>query len=374
MINEFNLDATIDDGVTYELNPNYRGITNGEPFFQRVVLRASGDSASAASEVLETNSADYASNLRLEPAALRGYDGAVHGRIDTAFTTNVERLLLNQTDPGGVAPSVFDNGNNAHRVFFQNDALVRALSLAIDRQALVAEVWGPSTQPTCNIWPVGQQASSNTTWCMTQDVAEANRILDSDLGYLDTDSDGVRETPDGQPLVFDFVSTTTPERIATQERIKQYWQAIGVAVNLESQPSRERFDSSSAASLWKFPTDIQVYRDGDIIPHALDAFAQWRTTAIPTPSNNWQGQNIARMSNGEFDELWDQLSSMTYDDPQRTELIIRMNDIIVAESGSTIPLIQQGIPSAIGIDLTGVGAPNGWDSEYWNLHEWARSN
>ena len=81
---------------------------------------------------------------------------------------------------------------------------------------------------------------------------------------------------------------------------------------------------------------------------------------------------MPRISNAELDATWEELNAASIDDPSRNDLVIRVNDIISAESGGVIPLISRGSVSAKANSLNTAGALNGWDSEYWNIHEWTR--
>jgi len=104
-----------------------------------------------------------------------------------------------------------------------NETLHDALSMAINRAEIVDVGYGFSGKPTCNMWNVGAQTSTNNDWCLTQDIAGANALLDAN-GYLDTDHDGVRETPGGLPLEFEFVTSTNAVRQAAQALIESYWE------------------------------------------------------------------------------------------------------------------------------------------------------
>src|SRR5699024_3039469 len=67
-----------------------------------------------------------------------------------------------------------------------------------------------------------------------QDTEKAEQILD-DAGYVDTDEDGFRETPEGEELVIYFASMSGG---ATAEPIAQYymqeWKEIGLNVELST--------------------------------------------------------------------------------------------------------------------------------------------
>lgn len=363
-----------EDTVTYEMNPLYRGVSEGKPFFGTVEIKGGGDAEATARSVLEIGEADYAWNLQVAPDILGPMETAGLGHIKVGLAANVEHLNLNQTNNRNEEnPSDFLGGNNPNPFFFENTEFARALSLAIDRQELVDVGYGATGTPTCNIWPVGAQASTNNDWCLTQDIDEANRILD-DLGYLDTDGDGIRELPDGTPLQFGYVTSTNAVRQSNQELVKSYWAQIGVGADLTNEDASLFFDGTSASdvSIWKFFNDIQMFTNGASSPNAAQYLGGWRSANIPTPETSWGGDNMPRMNNAEYDELWEELSATDLSDPRYNEIVIRLNDILSAESGAIIPLIHRGTPAAFANSIQGVGTLNGWDSEYWNIADWTR--
>ena len=76
--------------------------------------------------------------------------------------------------------------------------MVKALSLAIDREILVETGYGAAGQVTCNLVPAPEvNASPNNDWCKKQDIDAANKLLD-DAGWV-KGSDGVR-AKDGKRL------------------------------------------------------------------------------------------------------------------------------------------------------------------------------
>lgn len=364
-----------EDTVLYEYNPNFRGNADGQPFFGTVEIKGGGDAEAAARSVLEIGEADYGWNLQVAPEILLPMEDAGHAKVITSFTAAVEHINLNQTDPDGDPPSEYvADGSGNNPLFFDNEELARALSLAIDRDALVQVGYGPTGRPICTMWPVGEFESSNNDWCLTRDVDQANQILD-DLGYLDTDDDGVREAPGYGPLEFDYVTSTNAVRQSNQAIVKQNWEDIGVVANMANQDAGLFFDGTSASdfSIWKFFTDIQMFtNDSTSGPDPVTYLSFWRIDEIPTAALGWPASNnIVRMQLPEFDTLWDATSQLSIDDDAFLPNIHKLQDLII-ESGSTIPLIHRGNVSAISNDIQGFGDPNGWDSEYWNIHEWTK--
>jgi len=362
----------VDDTVLYEMNPNYRGVPDGKPFFGTVQLKGGGTADDTARSVLSTGEAHYAWNLQVAPDILAQMEAEGNGVVEVGFNTSVEGIRLNQTNPDNPDnPSDYLEGTNPNPFFFENTDLARALSLAINRDEIAAVAYGAAGEPTCNIWPVEGTNSTNNDWCLTQDIEEANRILEEDLGYVDTDGDGIRELPDGTPLVWDFKTSTNQVRQDTQALVESYWAEIGVQANMLNEDAGVFFDRSSDLGIWKFFTDIQMYTNSAVGSDAQGYFQSYKISEIPESSNDWGGNNIPRCARPEFDEIHDQLGETTLQDPVRSELIIQLNDLHVEYC--MIPLINRGSVSAFSNDLEGYGSVNGWDSEYWNIEDWRLS-
>ena len=364
-----------EDTVTYAYNPLYRGAAEGLPFFGTVTIKGGGDAEASARSVLEIGEADYAWNLQVAPEILQPMEAAGNGMILTSFTANVEHINLNQTDPNGTLPSEYaEDGSGNHPLFFNNPDLTMALSLAIDRDALVAVGYGPTGTPTCTLWPVGAQHSHNNDWCLTRDVDAANVLLDG-LGYLDTDGDGVREAPGFGPLVFDYITSTNAVRQSNQAIIKSNWEDIGVVAEMGNEDASLFFDGTSAsdASIWKFFSHMEMFTNGAAGPDPIGYLGGLRIVEIPTAALGWPASNnIVRMQSPEFDTAWDAAAAISIDDPSFNDAIIELQDLITA-TGAIIPLIHRGNVSGISNAIGGFGDPNGWDSEYWNIENWFRS-
>ncbi len=363
-----------EDVATFAYNPLYRKAAEGKPFFGTVVIQGGGDAESAARSVLEIGEADYAWNLQVAPEILQPMAAAGNGEVVVSFTANVEHLNMNQTGLDSDPPSEYAGGTNPNPFFFNDPELVKALSIAINRDELVAVGYGPNGSPTCNIWPVGAENSTNGDVCLTQDIDGANAILDG-LGYLDTDGDGIREK-NGLPLSWDLVTSTNAVRQSNQALIESYWTQIGVDVNMRNEDASLFFDGSgsSQVDIWKFYTDIEMFTNGASNPDAQGYLSGYLTEQIPESTNNYAGGNIPRLASEEYDTTWETLSQTPLGDPARTELIIRLNDIVSFESGALIPLIHRGNVSGIASDIEGFGDANGWDSEYWNIEDWTRAS
>jgi len=357
--------------AVYERNPYYRGPT---PYFDRVAIKGGGDAISAAEAVLERGEADYAWNLQVDPGVLGEMEASGHGRVVTAFSSLVERIIVNQTNPDealGDDRSEYLDGQNPHP-FLTFAPVTQAMSMAIDRSVVSEELYGFTGEATCNLitGPPAFVSTANDS-CLVQDIDGANTLLD-DNGVLDTDGDGVREH-NGVPLRITYQTSTNAIRQETQRLVQGWWQEIGIETELIDHDAGVFFGGDPVAdreaSLRRFFADVQMYATGpDIDPqqHLSDSLCKH----IPTLENNWSGGNVARYCSPEYDEVFGQLAQ-TGVGPERAELVKRLNDIQV-QSYNQIPLVNRGFVSAHLNSLLGVKI-NGWDSELWNIEEWRRN-
>ena len=359
----------VDDTVTYAYNQSYRKVSEGKPFFGTATIKGGGTAEDSARSVLATGEAHYGWNLQVPPAILAQMEAEGFGVLDVGFNTSVEGIRLNQTNPNGDPASDYAGGTNPNPFFFENADLHKALSLAINRQEIADVAYGAAGSPTCNIWPVsGPALSTNNDVCLVQDIAEANRILDEDLGYLDTDGDGIRELPDGTPLAWDYITSTNQVRQDTQALVESYWSLIGVDVNMRNEAAGVFFDRASDLGIWKFFTDIEMYTNSAVGSDAQGYFNTWLLSGIPESTNDWGGNNIQRCARADYDAVWQELAQTGLEDPKRNDLIIQLNDMHVEYC--MIPLINRGSVSAFSNELEGYGKVNGWDTEFWNIEDW----
>jgi peptide/nickel transport system substrate-binding protein len=360
-------DFKANDVVLLEANAKFRDPE--KPAFANVVLKGGGDAASAARSVLETGEFDYAWNPQVEPEILAQMLAAGKGEIISAFGTLVERLHVNQTDPD---PALGDErSTTAHPHPFLTDLnVVKALSLAIDREILVETGYGEAGQITCNLVPAPEiNASTNNDWCKTQDMAQAQKLLD-DAGWV-MGSDGVR-TKDGKRLSVLYQTSTNSVRQAAQALIKQWWNELGVEVELRNVDAAVFFgaDPGSPDTLQKFYADVEMYANNFDGTDPEKYLGDWVCAEIPRPETQWQGGNTSRMCSEEYDALHAEMGK-TAGAEERGKIAIELNDMIV-NSASFIPLVHRGRVSAKSNTLGGV-IMNPWDSELWNAADWFRA-
>ena len=358
------------DRIAYERNPHYHGAT---PYFDRVILKGGGNAEAAARSVLERGDVDYAWNVQADPETLTRMQEAGLGTLAVAYTSLVERIVVNQTNVDidlGDDRSEYLDGENPHP-FLSFKPIREAMAMAIDRTQIAEELYGFPGEATCNLItgpPI--YVSTANEGCLTQDIEGAKRLLDEN-DVLDTDGDGTREY-NGEPLRIVFQTSTNDIRQETQALIRDWWREIGIRTRVIDHEASVFFGGDPVedknASYRRFLADVQMYASGTGIDPQQD-LSDLLCKHIATRDNNWSLGNLARSCDAEYDDLYAQLEE-TRTGREREALVKLLNDLHV-QSYFQIPLINRGFVSAHLNTLKGVRI-NGWDSELWNIAEWRR--
>lgn len=358
---------TVNDTVSMEANPNYRD--PAKPAFATAVIKGGGDAEGSARAVMETGEFDYAWNTQIPPDSQAAMTAAGKGQFVVAFGTLVERLETNTTDPDPALPEG-ERSTAKHPHPILSDIKVRtALSKAIDRSILVEVGYGAGGKPTCNVIPGPEGWASDNEGCIAQDMEGAKALLD-EAGWV-VGADGIREK-DGKKLKLLYQTTVNPIRQDFQALIKDWWTELGVEVELKAIDPGVFFggDPGSPDTFQKFYADIEMYANNSESPDPESYLGQYQCKNAPTPESQWQGENINRFCNPEYDALYATLATTT-DIAARQDIAKKLNDMVTKDSMTVIPLVHRGTLSAHSLTLGGVQI-NAWDSEMWNAADWFR--
>ncbi|MCZ4311805.1 peptide ABC transporter substrate-binding protein [Comamonadaceae bacterium G21597-S1] len=354
------------DVIQMVANPNFRD--PAKPAFATLTFKGGGDAAAAGRAVMETGEYDYAWNLQLAPDVIKKMQAGGKGKTVAAFGTLVERIEMNLTDP---SPKHGDmRATTKHPRPYLTDMRVRkALSMAIDRDLLVEIGYGPAGRATCNLVPAPAAFASNNTDCLKQDMAGAKALLDQ-AGWK-MGSDGVR-AKDGVKMEMLYQTSTNAVRQNFQALIKQWWTELGVKVELRNIAGSVFFggDAGSPDTFQKFFADVEMYANNFDGTDPEGYLAEHVCDKIPRPETQWQGTNMNRYCNPEYDKLVKELSS-TAGVEKRAVIAKKLNDMLTKESYVVVPLVDRGRVSAHSNSLGGVKL-NTWDSELWNVADWYR--
>ena len=219
----------------------------------------------------------------------------------------------------GVQPRLvtYYYGFNTLKPPFDDPRVRLAFSLAIDRQALVDEVFQGNQEPARWLSPPGMRAAPTLDEYPTLGVAydpdEARNLLDE--VYPDRS-----QIP---PVTLAFNTSTSHQ--ATAESIQAMWaDTLGVQVELESSDWGEYLDllKDDAPQIWRLGWS----------PDCADAHY-----FLSEMFHGDTGYSYTNWSSSEFDGLVDEATFST-DTAARTELYAQAEDILVRRDVAVIPL------------------------------------
>lgn len=352
------------DIVRAELNPNYHVPNN--PFFDRVEMKGGGDAVSAARAVIQTGEFDFAWNMQVEEEILRRMEQGGKGRVDIAVAGNIEHIQCNQTDPWTDVDGERSSITKPHP-FLTDPAVRQALNLLVDRASVQEQIYGRAGRTSANFLNApSRYFSKNTKWEFNVD--KANQILEA-AGWK-KGSDGIR-AKDGKKLKLVYQTSINAPRQKNQQIVKQAAAKAGIDIEIKSVVASVYFSSDPANpdTYRHFYTDIQMYTTTMGAPDPQTFMRQFLSAEIASKENKWQGRNITRWRNEEYDTLF--AASLTELDPvKRAAQFIRMNDLVI-QNVVVIPVLWRLVQSAISLKLKNTSI-SGWDSNLWNLRNWVR--
>ena len=355
------------DVIQMKANDNYRDAS--KPAFATLTFKGGGDALGAGRSVLETGEFDYAWNLQLAPDVIAKMEEAGKGVAIAGFGPLVERLEMNLTDPSPALDADTRSTRKAPHPFLTDINVRKALSMAIDRPLLVEIGYGKAGKVTCDLVPAPDLYAAKNDFCMSQDIAGANALLD-EAGWK-RGGDGVR-AKDGVRLSILYQTSTNAVRQDFQALIKEWWAQIGVETELRNLNASVFFggDPGSPDTFQKFYADVEMYANtfNGTDPQAY--LSAYRCGNEPKPESQWQGSNIHRFCEPAYDAMLDELAQ-TGDLAKRGEIGIKLNDMLTKDSYTIVPLVHRGRVSAHAKSLGGV-VLNTWDSELWNASDWYR--
>jgi len=351
------------DMVRGQINTNYH--EPNRPYFDTIEMKGGGDAVSAARAVMQTAEFDYAWNVQVEDEILLRMEKDGKGRADITAGGNVEFIQLNPTDPWTEVEGERSHAKTKHPLF-SDPAVREAMNLLVDRQAVQDHIYGRTGVATRNFLNNPQRFRSKTVkWEFSVD--KANQLLES-AGWK-RGSDGIR-AKDGKKLKLVFQTSINAPRQKTQAVIKQACQKAGIEIEIKAITASVFFSSDvgNLDTYSKFYCDLQMYTTTMTQPDPeifMDQYVSW---LVATKENKWQGRNIARWVNDEYDKAY-RAAQSELDPVKRAALFIRMNDLII-ESRTVIPVVFRPRVSTVSNKLR---APlSGWDSDFWLLKDWYR--
>jgi peptide/nickel transport system substrate-binding protein len=351
------------DNVRGERNDKYH--LPNRPFFDTIEMKGGGDAVSAARAVLQTGEFDHAWNMQVEDSVLKNLETGGKGRVVITPSGNVEMIILNNTDPWTEVDGERSSIKTTHP-FLTEKPVRQALGLLVDKDSVEKHIYGRTGQATANF--VNNPAkfrSPNTKYEFN--VEKAAKLLE-DAGWK-KGPDGIR-AKDGKKLKLVYQTSTNAPRQKNQAIVKQACQKAGIDVELKSITASVFFSSDVANpdTFTKFYTDIEMYTTTMPQPDPEVFLQQFLSWEAATKANKWQGRNISRWKNEEYDNTY-KAAQNELDPVKRAALLIKCNDLIVNDQAS-IPVVSRPTVSATSNSIA--NRISGWDLELGYLHDWHR--
>jgi peptide/nickel transport system substrate-binding protein len=90
------------------------------------------------------------------------------------------------------------------------------------------------------------------------------------------------------------------------------------------------------------------------------------SSQVASKANKWQGRNITRWRNAEYDQVYAETAS-ELDPVKRAAMFIKLNDLVVKNT-VVIPVIFRNF---VGAATNGLQVRlSGWDTDTWDLADW----
>ena len=143
----------------------------------------------------------------------------------------------------------FDVENEALREAFRNLKFRQAMDHLVDRDRIIEEVYNTlAIKSGMPVVPTNKAFYNPEIEKLRREFSleKASQLLDQ-LGYLDTDNDGIRELKDGSDFEFNLMTAVNlQDRVDIASLLKDNLEAVGIKVNLDLIKSGLVFDKALA--------------------------------------------------------------------------------------------------------------------------------
>ncbi|UYN96218.1 MAG: peptide ABC transporter substrate-binding protein [Enhydrobacter sp.] len=352
------------DLVSGVINPNYH--QDNKPYFDAIEMKGGGDAVSAARAVLQTGEFDFAWNMQVEDEILSRLEKGGKGRVVVTPGGNIEHIQLNNTDPWTEVDGERSSVKTKHPIL-SDPAVRQALSLLVDKDSVEKHIYGRTGPATANFLNNPERFRSKATK-YEFNVDKAADLLEK-AGWK-KGGDGIREKG-GKKLKLVYQTSINQPRQKTQAIVKQAAQKAGIDIELKSVTASVFFSSDVANpdTYTKFYCDIQMYTTTMSQPDPQLFMNQFTSWEVATKDNKWQGRNITRWKNDEYDKLY-KASESEVDPVKRAAMYIKMNELVV-NNQVVVPVVMRPGVAAVGGKLQ--ATISGWDNNTWDLSDWYKA-
>jgi peptide/nickel transport system substrate-binding protein len=291
------------DRIVLEANPDYWG---DAPQWDTVTFRPISSAASRVAALLAGDVDVIAAVPTEDVEALSENDDIV---LSQGISNRVIYLHLDSNRENTPHVSAIGGGEITNPMLDQR--VRQALSLAIDREAIVEDVMGGIAIPAGQLLPEGFFGVSDNIDVPEYDPDQAMALLEQ-AGY----GDGFAVTLHGP-------NDRYINDADVLQAIAQMWSRIGLQTEVETMPRSVYFGRASAL---EFSVMLVGWGAG-----SGEASSPLRSLiATHDPDRGWGASNRGRYSNPEFDAILEE-ALQTVDDAARQELLARATEIAMED-------------------------------------------
>ena len=314
--------------VVLEPNPTWWGT---KPHFRRIVVRVIGNTAALEANLLSEAIDMIAGELGLTLDQALALERRHGRRFQFIYKPGLiyEHIDLNLGNP-----------------ILADVRVRRALVHGIDRAAI-------SRQLFAGRQPVAHSPVSPLDWVAAQDIPKydyapntATRLL-REAGWRAA-RHGTRINKKGERLTLEIMTTAgNRSRELVQQVLQSQWKKLGIDVRVKNQPARVFFGETVTRRKFSGLAMYAWISAPESVPRTT-----LHSAHIPSPGNNFAGQNYTGFNNAEMDRLIDKIE-VELDRETRRALWRRIQEIYATEL-PVIPLYFRANPYVLPMWLKGV--------------------
>lgn len=239
----------------------------------------------------------------------------------------------------------------------------QALLYALDRVSISDRLFSGRQPVAASLMSPLDRMYADDVRRYPHDPARAAALL-AEAGWREI-KNGVRHDAGGRPLTLELMTTAGDRtRELVQQVLQSQWRQVGVDVRIRNQPARVFFGETLSQRRYPGMAMFAWISAPDSVPRTT-----LHSEQIPTPDNNYNGQNFTGFRNAEVDRLIDSIE-VELDEAKRRGLWRRLQDIY-AEELPALPLFFRAnafvLPKTLaGVEPTGHQHPTTLWVENWH--------
>jgi len=332
--------------VVLERNPRWWG---RKPWFKRIIVRIIGNTAALEANLLSGTIDMIAGELGLTIDQALAFQRRHGRRFNIIYKPGLiyEHIDLNMDNP-----------------ILKDKRVRKALVYALDRKLINDQLFAGRQ-------PVADTMVSPLDWVIAKDIVRYGYDKKKAVALLREAGwsvlrGGKRYNKQGQPLTLEIMTTAgNRTRELVEQVLQSQWKNIGIDVRIRNQPARVFFGQTVTERKFKAMAMFAWISSPESVPRTT-----LHSAYIPSPANNFAGQNYTGFRNEEVDELVERIE-VELDRSKRAQLWRRLQQIY-AEELPAIPLYFRADPYILPKWLTGLEPTGHQDLSTLWVENWGR--